>query len=133
MNRTILDRIQNFAPKAIVASDNSYLVAGEFFEIPGIRAIITRFDLNFNVVADRFYGNGIEQRFNDIIKTSEGNFVAAGFIRKSPETIEAYMVLVNEDLALIREEQQTIGEEERFRAILGIAEETAFRLSLIHI
>ena len=124
-NRTILDRPQNFEPSAIVASDNSYLVAGGFYENPGIRAIITRFDLNLNEDANRFYGNGIEQGFHDLIKTSEGDFLAAGYILQTSRRIKAYMVLVDENLVL--KEEQIIGNEEKDRALFAVTEETALR------
>ncbi len=124
INRSVLDRPQNFEPKAIVASDDSYLVAGGFFD-NGIRAIITRFDLNLNEIANRFYGNGIEQGFNDIIKTDSGDFVAAGYILETAESIKAYMVLVDENLVL--KEEQIIGDNRNVRQIFGIAQETNFR------
>lgn len=124
VNRSILDRPQNYEPKAIVASDDSYLVAGGFFD-NGIRAFITRFDLNLNEGMNVFFGNGIEQGFNDIIKTDNGDFVAAGYILESAESIKAYMVLVNENLGLIKD--QVIGDNVNVRQIFGIAEETTFR------
>lgn len=88
----------SFDPAGIAETeDGDFLIAGSYTDF-GIRAFVQKVLANFRDGGRDFYDVGIEQGFNFIQPTRDGNFVAAGYLLDDNQSpLKAYAVKVDKN------------------------------------
>jgi hypothetical protein len=91
----------DFGNDVVIGSDSSIFVTGytESYGNGGKDGFVVKLDKSGNILASKFYGGGLDDELNAIIKTNDGELACVGYTKSRADVNgDAYFLKINKNL-----------------------------------